>query len=112
MFGPTFRNDPRNRGLLDEFERRLDRCDRWGMRHAIIAVATLKPVYEELDRITTPTLVVTGADDRPTPPAKARRIAERIPGAHLEIVPHCGHSATVEQPETITRLVRDFVGEH
>jgi len=109
MFGPTFLRDPANRPTLDEFIDRLGRCDRAGMRRAIIAVATRKPVYEELERITVPTLVVTGADDRPTPPAKARRIAERIPGARLEIVPQSGHSSTVEQPETITRLIREFV---
>jgi pimeloyl-ACP methyl ester carboxylesterase len=53
--------------------------------------------------------VITGADDVPTPPAKARRIADRIPGARLEIIPDCGHSATLEQPEIVTGLIRDFV---
>lgn len=109
MFGPTFLREPANRPLIEEFVDRLARCDRGGMRHAIMAVATRKPVYGELDRIAVPTLVVTGADDKPTPPAKARRIAERVSGARVEIVPHCGHSSTVEQPETITRLIREFV---
>jgi pimeloyl-ACP methyl ester carboxylesterase len=109
MFGPTFLADPTNRPTIDGFIQRLERCDRAGMRHAIVAVATRKPVYEELASVRVPTLVVVGADDRPTPPEKARRIAERIPGARLEIVPRCGHSSTVEQPETITRLIGDFV---
>jgi pimeloyl-ACP methyl ester carboxylesterase len=109
MFGPVFRNDPANRPLIDEFVERLARCSRGAIRHAVMGVVTRKPVYDELDRITTPTLVVTGADDTPTPPAKARRIAERIPGARLEIVPDCGHSSTVEQPEIITRLIEEFV---
>ena len=34
---------------------------------------------------------------------------DRIPGARLEIVPNCGYSSTVEQPETITRLIEQFV---
>jgi pimeloyl-ACP methyl ester carboxylesterase len=109
MFGPSFRADPANRPLIDEFLERLGRCDREGMRRAIVAVATRRAVYPELARISVPTLVVTGADDRPTPPAKARRIAERIPGARLQIVPACGHSSTVEQPQILTRLIRDFV---
>jgi pimeloyl-ACP methyl ester carboxylesterase len=109
MFGPTFRDDPTNRPVIDEFIQRLGRCDRAGMRHAIVAVATRKPVYPELDRITVPTQVITGADDTPTPPAKGRRIADRIPGARLAIVPQCGHSSTVEQPETITRLIGEFI---
>ncbi len=109
MFGPTFLADPANRPVTDGFLERLARCDRGGMRHAILAVATRKPVYEELTAVRVPTLVVTGADDRPTPPDKGRRIAERIAGARFEIVPHCGHSSTVEQPATITRLIAEFV---
>lgn len=109
MFGPTFRADADGRPVIDEFFERLGGYDRAGLRRAIVAVATRKPIYAELDRISVPTLVVTGADDKPTPPAKARRIAERIPGARLEIVPHCGHSSTVEQPETLTRLIREFI---
>ena len=109
MFGPTFRSDPATKPIVDGFLDRLGRCDRGGMRRAIVAVATRKPIYAELDRITAPTLVITGADDRPTPPAKGRRIAERVPGARLEIVADCGHSSTVEQPATITRLIREFV---
>ena len=109
MFGPTFLAEPANRPTIDGFFERLERCDRGGMRHAIIAVATRKPVYEELAAVRVPALVVTGADDRPTPPEKGRRIAERISGARFETVPRCGHSSTVEQPETITRLIAQFL---
>jgi 3-oxoadipate enol-lactonase len=111
MFGPGFLKDPANRPVVDEFFDRIDRTDRAGLRHAIVAVATRKGVYAELDRITVPTLVVTGADDKPTPPKRARRIAERIPGARLEIVPDCGHSSTVEQPDTVTRQITEFEAE-
>jgi 3-oxoadipate enol-lactonase len=109
MFGPTFRDDPKNKPLIDEFVKRIVRCDRGGMRKAVLAVANRQPVYDEIDRITVPTLVIVGADDNPTPPDKAKRIAERVPGARLEIVPNSGHSSTVEQPETINRLLRDFL---
>ena len=79
------------------------------MRKAVLAVANREPIYAEIDRITVPTLVIVGADDVPTPVEKARRIAARIPGARLEIVPDAGHSSTVEQPEAITKLLRDFL---
>jgi 3-oxoadipate enol-lactonase len=109
MFGPTFRGDPANQPLIDEFVAGVARCDRRGLSKAILAVATRKPIYAEIDRISVPTLVVTGADDQPTPPDKAQRIAERVPGAELHIVPHCGHSATVEQPDAITELIDAFL---
>ena len=110
MFGPTFRADPAGTAVIAEFLRRLANCDRGGMFGAIMGVATRKPIYDELDRITVPTLVIVGADDVPTPVAKARRIADRIPGARLEIVPDAGHSSTVEQPAAITALLAEFLG--
>jgi len=79
------------------------------MRKAVLAVANRDQVYDEIDRITAPTLVIVGADDTPTPPDKARRIAERVPGAQLEIVPNCGHSSTVEQPKAISDLLVHFL---
>lgn len=52
----------------------------------------------ELHRITAPTLVVAGRDDPATPPAHARELADRIPGASLTEVAHAAHLAGAEQP--------------
>ena len=109
MFGPTFRHDPSGAPVITEFRTRLARCSRRGIARAVRGVALRKPVYDELDRISVPTLVIVGADDKPTPVAKAQRIADRVPGARLEIVPNCGHSSTVEQPAAVTSLLSDFL---
>lgn len=109
MFGPTFLADPNSTPVIDEFVQRLGRCNRAGLRKAVLAVANRDQIYDEIDRITAPTLVIVGADDTPTPPDKARRIAERVPGAQLEIVPNCGHSSTLEQPKAITDLLLRFL---
>jgi 3-carboxy-cis,cis-muconate cycloisomerase/3-oxoadipate enol-lactonase len=60
-----------------------------------------------LSRITAPTLVIAGADDQATPPAKAREIAAAIGGALLRVVPGAAHLANFEQPEQVTRLLLD-----
>jgi pimeloyl-ACP methyl ester carboxylesterase len=109
MFGPTFRAAPAGKPVIEEFLTRLGRCDRAGVRKAVLAVANRQPIYDEIDRITVPTLVIVGADDVPTPVEKARRVAARIPNARLEIVPDAGHSSTVEQPDAITKLLVDFL---
>jgi 3-oxoadipate enol-lactonase len=111
MFGPTFRGNPDNQIVINEFLARLAECDRTGMRKAVLAVANREPIYDEIDRISVPTLVIVGADDVPTPVDKAKRIAERVPGARLEIVPDSGHSSTVEQPEAIIALLEKFLAE-
>jgi pimeloyl-ACP methyl ester carboxylesterase len=109
MFAPTFRKDPAKRAIIDDWVDQLARNDRDGIRNAVLAVANRRGVTDEIGSITAPTLVIVGADDVPTPVKQARRIASLIPGARLEIVPFCGHSSTIEQPEAVTGLIRAFL---
>ena len=64
---------------------------------------------EALARIAVPTLVVTGEDDRTAAPEVARRMAARIAGAEVAIVPATGHLLMLEQPEAFDRVLLDFV---
>jgi 3-oxoadipate enol-lactonase len=61
-------------------------------------------LLEEIAAIRAPTLVIAGAEDPATPPRHAERIAERIPGARLEIV-SAAHLANYERPDEVTALM-------
>ena len=57
--------------------------------------ATLDPtsfVTDRLGEIDVPTLVLAGGKDQVVPLDSTRLVAERIPGARLEIDPECGHT--------------------
>ncbi|HYF38319.1 MAG TPA: alpha/beta fold hydrolase [Gemmatimonadales bacterium] len=56
-----------------------------------------------------PTLVMVGEFDSVTPPDNARAMAHAIPGARLEIIPEAGHLPPMEQPEEVTRRLREFL---
>jgi len=56
-----------------------------------------------LATIRCPTLVLVGAQDEATPVALSREMAGAIPAARLALVADCGHLATLEQPEAVTR---------
>lgn len=114
MFGPTFlrartRTGSPEQQAYDAWRTPLVQTDRRGLKQAVLGVLDRDGVEDELGRITALTLVVTGADDRPTPVAQAERIVAGIPGARLEVVPACGHSCTVEQPDVVTRLLVDHL---
>lgn len=109
LFGPVFRSSPAAEPVITEWVRRLSRCERGGIHRAIVGVADRTSVLSELPRITTPTLIVVGADDIDTPPDRSRRIAAHINDSILEIVPNCGHTSTLEQPEAITDLLVAFL---
>ena len=61
-----------------------------------------------LKRITAPTLVIHGADDRLVPAAAGRDVAATIPGARLELIEGMGHDLP---PELWPRFVA-MIAEH
>lgn len=111
LFGPEFLADPGSDEVIREWLTRLSGTRRTAVRKAVLGVAGRLTVAAEIGGITVPTLVAVGADDRATPPEHSRRIAGRIPGARLRVVPNCGHSSPLEQPAVISALLDEFLGE-
>jgi len=66
--------------------------------------------WVDLERFDYPVLVLTGDADLYAPPANARLIASRIPGARLVILPDSGHSPWWEVPELYNREILQFLG--
>ncbi len=62
-----------------------------------------------LSRIQAPTLVIAGELDQGTPVAMAKAMADRIPGARLEVIPGASHLSAVEMPAAFDTLVSDFL---
>ncbi|HEY8976565.1 MAG TPA: alpha/beta fold hydrolase [Burkholderiaceae bacterium] len=64
------------------------------------------------DRLATvrcPTLVISGARDAGAPPAMGQAIAERVPGARLEVIADASHLSVLETPEAFEALLRPFL---
>lgn len=71
---------------------------------------TMEPLFDRLDAIAAPTLVIAGAlDERGS--SRAIDVARRIPGARLEILAHAGHTPHEEQSGPFRHLVLDFLQE-
>lgn len=62
-----------------------------------------------LEEIRVPTLVITGTEDQVYPPAMARDIARRVPGAQLVEIEGAGHLSNLEQPERFSQAVFEFI---
>ena len=68
-------------------------------------------VRERLAAIRTPTLVVTGAEDRLTPPSLGRALAGAMAAARLVEVPGAGHFPQLEQPARVNAAIREFLAD-
>jgi pimeloyl-ACP methyl ester carboxylesterase len=67
--------------------------------------------YRRLPRLKMPTLIIHGEKDRVLPPANGRRLAERIPGARLRMIPGAGHMLISDRPEQTLGDILEFLRE-
>ncbi|MBF6171195.1 alpha/beta fold hydrolase [Nocardia blacklockiae] len=65
--------------------------------------------WDVLLDITSPTLVLHGTDDRFNPAANAPLLADRVPGAHLHLIPGARHAYFEEFRSTASPVARDFL---
>ena len=87
-------------------------CDRVGPAvfvQQMTALLNRRDSRDMLGDIRVPTMVVCGRQDMGTPLEVSEEIARMIPGARLCIVEDCGHLSTIEQPQAVTALLRDWL---
>lgn len=65
-------------------------------------------VTDQLSKISAPTLIVCGADDKMTPPKYSELLRDNISNSRMEIVANAGHMVMIEQPEVVAGLLTDF----
>ena len=95
--------------LVRQVRSAIERTKVSGIAGALMAMAGRPDSVPLLARIACPVLVLTGELDGPTPPADGRFMAERIPGARLEIIPQAGHLSNLERPAEFNRALLDFL---
>jgi 3-oxoadipate enol-lactonase len=78
--------------------------------HQAAAVAA-HDAYQRLNQVAAPTLVVHGEQDVFVPPANALVLAERIPGAQLQLWPGAGHMYPIDEPQADRQIAR-FLLDH
>jgi pimeloyl-ACP methyl ester carboxylesterase len=62
-------------------------------------------VMPDLARITQPAIVITGEQDRLTPPKYAAYLQEHLPRATLALIPEAGHCVPVERPRAVAEAL-------
>lgn len=84
----------------------------WGEESEFKVTGTLAAfdVEARLHEIQVPTLVIAGAQDMPTV-AMARKTAQAIPNAQLEIFPHSRHFPFLEEPQPFFEVLSAFITE-
>lgn len=110
MFGPAFLQQARWKEERDEWRDELQSNEKTIVK-AVSGVLSRKSVVEELSHIRCPTLIITGSEDKATPPAKGAFLHSRITGSKLVQVPGAGHTGTIEAPKAYNQAIETFLEE-
>jgi pimeloyl-ACP methyl ester carboxylesterase len=114
-YGPTrvqFENkDPRG---FAEFKRQLAEHSATGSRNTQLGVQGERPslydLTDQMKALTVPTLILTGDEDWPCL-QPALLMKQTIPAAALSVMPNCGHTINLEDPDQFNRIVGDFIAQ-
>ncbi len=114
-YGPTrvqFENkDPRG---FDEFKRQLAQHSAVGSRNTQLGVQGERPslydLTDQMKSLMVPTLILTGDEDWPCL-QPGLLMKQAIPSAALSVMPNCGHTINLEDPNQFNRLVGDFIAQ-
>ncbi len=68
-----------------------------------------KGLKKRMRRIQAPTLIIWGRQDQLVPSVYAQEFTNRIAGARAELVDRAAHVPQLEQLDTVSQLVRDFL---
>lgn len=108
LFAPDFQEA--HPELIGERRQAFLRTDPAVFQAACLALAALD-LTAEVGGIETPALVLVGERDEATPPPMAIDLAERLPGARLEVLPNCAHVPQLQAPELFLEALSTFLPE-
>ncbi|MBI77146.1 MAG: hypothetical protein CMM53_05105 [Rhodospirillaceae bacterium] len=105
----TKKSVDQNIPVLDKVRAMIRSTDKIGHAGCCEALKTLS-FGARLCEITTPTLIIGGAEDKGAPPEALAEAAQNIPGARHEIVPAAGHISNLENPVAFNSVLIEFLG--
>lgn len=103
---PTFAATPKGRQLREV----LSTTSSSGYADAAQAIASAC-FAGRMGSLAVPTLVVVGSEDKATPPALAKELAEAIAGAQLHLVPGARHIPSLEHPNAVADAIAKFLND-
>ena len=105
------------RAYVAQYPNRILALARWRQRHPARPEGVARQwqafaAFDASDRlgaIQCPVLVVHGTDDRLSPMQNARWLVQGIPDCDLVPLEDIGHSPNIEAPETLHRVIEEFL---
>lgn len=108
LYGQSVLQDAARAEELARWRAGILASDRIGLNRAVVGVIEREGVEADLHKIDLPVLIAVGEEDVATTPDKSRFMHEQIRGSRMQLIQGAGHTPTLEQPEAVTQLLRQF----
>lgn len=98
--------------MKDKYDAVLNRAKEsspLGVKGCLLAMAGRTDTTPFLEKITIPSLVLCGNNDKFTPPEQMRETAAKIQGAEIVISPRSGHLPPIENPSLVNDVLKGFL---
>lgn len=102
---PSRLNDPAVTELMLQMDRALGHQV---LLNQLTQTSNRPSLLDKLHQICCPVLIIGAAEDQKVPLAALEQMAKRLPDAHLEVLPDCGHMLPLEQPEQLALWLLAF----
>ena len=109
MFGQKFLNDPGRAKEREHWKRVMIANHKIGITRAVDGVIYRDGIYDQIDKISAPTLIIVGDQDVATEPEKSERMHAKIPNSQLVMIEGAGHSSTIEEPDQVNAALEVFL---
>ena len=95
-----------------EYKKVVDRSKKnnpIGVKGCLLAMAGRTDTTESLSKIILPTLVICGSEDKLSPPATMKSMAEKIPYSRFVLIEDAGHMTPIENPVKVNSSIKEFL---
>jgi 3-oxoadipate enol-lactonase len=98
-----------NAPVVQQLSQIMEACPAQTIEHALAAMRDRNDHTADLPSVPVPTLILVGDHDAITPPSSAEAMNKAIPRSKMVVIPDAGHMTPMEQPERVTRAMREFL---
>ena len=82
-----------------------------GIKGCLLAMAGRTDTTAYLSKISIPTLIICGKEDKLTPPGVMKPMADQIKNSKFVVIENAGHMAPIEKAEVVTSSIQEFLQE-
>ena len=109
FLGPFLKDAVANPKTLDFLKGVASKSSPEAVVAALAALAARPDATPHLPKITCPTSVIVGSQDKITPLPLSEAMRARIPGAELHVIPDAGHFSNAENPAAFNERLVSFL---